>query len=53
MTNAKRRFLNFAAFLMVLVTAFIDLWLALLVGALLLLGFGIWERLELRRLAHR
>jgi hypothetical protein len=53
MTNAKRSILNVAAFIMVLVTAFIDLWLALMVGALLLLGFGIWERVELRRLAHR
>ena len=53
MTNAMRRILNAAAFIMVLVTAFIDLWLALMVGAVLLLGFGVWERVELRRLAHR
>ena len=53
MTDAKRKILNVAAFVMVLVTAFIDLWLALMVGAVLLLGFGIWERVELRRLAHR
>jgi hypothetical protein len=53
MTNQMRKVLNAAAFIMVLVTAFIDLWLALILGAVLLLGFVIWERLELRGVAHR
>ncbi|HLW64330.1 MAG TPA: hypothetical protein VKS79_03355 [Gemmataceae bacterium] len=53
MKTAAHKFLTAAAFLMVLITAFIDLWLALFTGVVLLLAFGIWERLELRRLAHR
>lgn len=47
------RVLNVAAFVcVVLVTEFVDLWLALIVGALLLVAFTIWERVALRRMAR-
>ena len=53
MTIRTQHILNALAIGLVLVTALVDPWLAILVGALLLVALGLWERLEIRRLAHR